>query len=61
MGLKIVTKARSDLTSNSSEEGPDMLRREENFPAGNPIPGIGKIEEKSAFDVVVESKVRRDG
>ena len=38
-----------------------MLRRGRKLPAVSPIPGIGMIEQKSTFDVVVASKVRRDG
>jgi hypothetical protein len=58
MGLKIVNNMKSDFTSNSSEEGPEMMRRGRKLPAGNPISGIGRIEEITSFDVVVERKVK---
>ena len=38
-----------------------MLRRGRKLPAGNPIPGIGMIEEYTTFNAVVERKVKREG
>ncbi len=57
----MLTGVKSDFTSYSSEESPEMLMRGRKFPAGNPIPDIGRMEENITFDDEVERKVKRAG